>query len=60
MEETFEVDLSQFMAAIIEAMGGEVRIPYDSLQSDAKGIAIDFEEDGAILVLSLVEEIPSE
>lgn len=59
MEETFEVDLSQFLAAIIESMGGEVRVPYDTLQSDAKGIAIDFEEDGAILVLSLVEEIPS-
>lgn len=60
MEETFEVDLSQFLAAIIEHLGGEVKIPYDSLQSEAKGIAIDFEENGAILVLSLLEEIPSE
>lgn len=60
MEETFEVDLSQFLAAIIEQAGGELRLPYDSLQSEAKGIAIDFEEEGAILVLSLLEEIPSE
>ncbi len=59
MEETFEVDLSQFLAAVIEAQGGQVRIPYDALHSDAKGIAIDFEKDGADLVLSLVEEIPN-
>lgn len=61
-EEPTQIDLAPFLAAVIDEVGGEVRIPYDSFKNSVghKAIAIDIEDDGATIKLSLVEEIPSE
>jgi hypothetical protein len=61
-EEPTQIDLAPFLAAVVEEAGGEVRIPYDVFRNQvgSKAIAIDIEDDGATIVLSLVEEIPSE
>ena len=57
-----EVDLAQFMGAIIENAGGEIRIPYDLLgkMTGDKSISIDLEGDGTELVFRLidVDDIP--
>lgn len=61
MDEVLKVDLSVFLAAVLDAAGGEIRVPYDSVVNpEAKAIAIDFVDDGATIVLSLTEEIPNE
>jgi len=62
MSEPTQIDLAPFLAAIIEEMGGEARIPYDTFrdQTGGKAIAIDLEDDGATIVLRLTEEIPVE
>lgn len=61
-EEPTQIDLAPFLAAMIDQLGGEVKVPYDVFknQTGSKAIAIDIEDDGATIVLSLVEEIPDE
>jgi hypothetical protein len=63
-EEPTQIDLGPFLAAIIENAGGEIRIPYGILnqQNGDRAIAIDIEDEGMTLVLSIVngEDIPSE
>lgn len=62
VDEPTQIDLGPFLAAMVEEAGGEVRIPYDVFKNQVgdKALAIDIEDDGATLVLSIVEEIPSE
>lgn len=53
-----EMDLSVFMAAIIENAGGEIRVPYDTfltVQEGQKAISLDIEDDGATLVFGIGE-----
>jgi len=49
------VDLTQFLAAIIDVQGGEVRIPYSFFAEEHpdKVMMIDLEDDGATIVLRL-------
>ena len=60
--EPTQIDLGPFLAAVVDQAGGEIRIPYDTLkdQTGEKALAIDIEDDGATIVLSLVEGIPNE
>lgn len=62
-EEPTEIDLAPFIAAMIENAGGEVRLPFglfaDRPEND-RAIAIDIEDDGATIVLSLVDGVPNE
>lgn len=59
-----QIDLGQFIAAIIDVQGGEVRIPYDAFttQTGDKMLTIDFEDDGATIVLRLIDavEVPDD
>lgn len=59
-----QIDLGQFIAAIIDVQGGEVRIPYAAFteQSGDKALTIDFEDDGATIVLRLIDasEVPND
>ena len=58
-----EIDLAVFLAAAIENAGGEIRLPYDTFTETlekAKAIAIDLEDDGQSIVLTLTEEIPED
>ncbi|AXG66179.1 hypothetical protein SEA_ANNADREAMY_59 [Streptomyces phage Annadreamy] len=59
-EEPTQIDLGPFLAAIVELSGGEVKIPYDVFRNQAgtKALAIDIEDDGATLVLRVVDGIP--
>lgn len=52
-----DVDLAQFLAAIIDVEGGEYRLPYASLvkNREGMGLALDIEDDGETLVLRLVD-----
>ncbi|QNN99165.1 hypothetical protein SEA_FAUST_62 [Streptomyces phage Faust] len=61
-EEPTQIDLGPFLAAIVEQAGGEVRIPYDvfAAQVGDKALAIDIEDDGATLVLRVVDGIPND
>jgi hypothetical protein len=61
-EEPTHVDLGPILAGVIEELGGEIRLSYDSFRKAAgqRAIAIDFEDDGATIKLSLTEEVPSE
>lgn len=60
-EEPTQIDLGPFLAAVVELAGGEVRIPYDVFHNQVgeKAIAIDIEDDGATVVLSVVDGIPN-
>jgi hypothetical protein len=62
MSEPTEIDLGPFLMAVIEEMGGEVRIPYNAFRKQVapRAIAFDIEDDGATIVMSVVEEIPVE
>ena len=59
-----QIDMAQFVAAIVDQQGGEVRISYDAFknQTGDRALTIDFEEDGAVMVLRLigVEDIPED
>ncbi|AZU97140.1 hypothetical protein SEA_FORREST_63 [Streptomyces phage Forrest] len=61
-EEPTQIDLAPFLAAAVEEAGGEIRIPYDVFRSQVgeKALAIDIEDDGATLVLRVVDGIPNE
>lgn len=61
-DEPTQIDLGPFLAAIVEQAGGQVKIAYDVFKNQVgdKAIAIDIEDDGATLVLSIVEDIPGE
>lgn len=61
-EEPTQIDLGPFLAAIVEESGGEVRIPYDVFRNQVgeKALAIDIEDEGATLVLRVVDGIPNE
>jgi hypothetical protein len=61
-EEPTQIDLAPFLAAAVEEAGGEIRIPYDVFKSQVgeKALAIDIEDDGATLVLRVVDGIPHE
>lgn len=61
-DEPTQIDLGPFLAAIVEESGGEVRIPYDVFKNQVgeKALAIDIEDDGATLVLRVVDGIPNE
>ncbi|QWT29952.1 hypothetical protein SEA_TUNATARTARE_60 [Streptomyces phage TunaTartare] len=61
-EEPTQIDLGPFLAAIVEEAGGEVKIPYDVFKNQVgdKALAIDIEDDGATLVLRVVDGIPNE
>lgn len=62
MQEPTQIDLAPFLASVIDEAGGEVRIPYDVFknQTGTKAIAIDIEDEGATLVLRVVDGIPNE
>lgn len=51
------VDISQFLAAVIDAAGGKIDIAYDTFvaQTGEKAITIDLVEDGKIIRLGLVD-----
>jgi hypothetical protein len=51
------IDLAPFLAAIVDMEGGSYRIPYATLRSQQgeKVIALDLEDDGATIVLRLVD-----
>lgn len=51
------IDLAPFLAAIIDMEGGEYRIPYSTLrgQTGDKALSLDLEDDGATLVMRLVD-----
>ena len=59
-----QIDLSSFLAAIIDDAGGEVRIPYDTFlaQHGDKNITIDIIDDGQTLKLGLIDtkDIPDD
>lgn len=58
-----EMDLSAFMAAMIENAGGEIRVPmsvYYDATSEAKAMTIDIEDDGQTIVFGLVSEVPDD
>ncbi|XAO35256.1 hypothetical protein SEA_FRANCOB_60 [Streptomyces phage Francob] len=61
-EEPTQIDLAPFLAAAVEEAGGEIRIPYDVFRSQVgeKALAIDIEDEGATLVLRVVDGIPNE
>ena len=61
-EEPTQIDLSPFLAAAVEEAGGEIRIPYDVFRNQVgeKALAIDIEDEGATLVLRVVDGIPNE
>jgi hypothetical protein len=61
-EEPTQIDLGPFIAAIVEESGGEVRIPYDVFKNQVgdKALAIDIEDDGATLVLRVVDGISND
>jgi hypothetical protein len=58
-----EMDLSVFLAAVIENAGGEVRVPYDTFvalqQGEPKALSLDLEDDGATLVFR-VGDVPED
>lgn len=59
-----EIDLSVFLAAVIENAGGEIRLPFDAfakVQDNPEGaaITIDLVDDGATFVLG-VGEVPDD
>ncbi len=62
--EDFQIDLAKFLGALINELGGEARIPFDSWSKigEDKSISIDVEDDGATLVLRLIDtkDIPDE
>lgn len=59
-----KVDLSSFLAAIIDDAGGEVLVPYDRFlaQTGDKSITIDLIDDGQTLKLGLIDvkDIPED
>lgn len=61
-EEPTQIDLGPFLVAAIEEMGGEVRIPYNTFKAQVapKALAIDIEDEGATLVLRVVDGIPND
>lgn len=56
-QDEMTIELGPFLAAIIEQEGGTYRIPYATLvnQDGIKALTIDLEDDGATLVLGLVD-----
>jgi hypothetical protein len=58
------IDIAPFLAAVIDLEGGTYRIPYAVLQAQTgeKALALDFEDDGATLVLRLIDakDVPEE
>lgn len=61
-DEPTQIDLAPFLAAVVEQAGGEVRIAYDVFKNQVgdKALAIDIEDDGATLVLRVVDGIPND
>lgn len=61
-EEPTQIDLAPFLAAAVEEAGGEIRIAYDTFRNQVgeKALAIDIEDDGATVVLRVVDGIPNE
>lgn len=58
-----EMDLSAFMAAMIENAGGEIRVPmsvYYDATAEAKAMTIDIDDDGQTIVFGLVSEVPDD
>jgi hypothetical protein len=59
-----QIDLSSFLAAIIDEAGGEVLIPYDTFlaQHGDKNITIDIIDDGQTIKLGLIDtkDIPED
>lgn len=58
------VDLSSFLAALIDEAGGEILIPYGTFlaQNGEKSITIDLIDDGQTLKLGLIDlkDIPED
>ncbi len=61
-EEPTQIDLAPFLAAVVDQAGGEIKIPYDVFKNQVgdRALAIDIEDEGATIVLSMVEGIPNE
>lgn len=57
MPDDMTIDLAPLLAAIVDIEGGEYRIPYATLraQQGAKALALDPEDDGATLVIRVVD-----
>lgn len=58
-----ELDLSVFLAAVVDNAGGEIRLPFSTfaeyqLGESPKALSFDIEDDGATLVIGLTEDIP--
>lgn len=62
MTEPTQIDLGPFLAAIVDELGGEVRISYDVFKNQvgSRAIAIDIEDEGATLILRIVDGIPND
>lgn len=59
MEETTQIDLGPFLAAVVENAGGEIRLPYGTLvqKKGDRSLIIDIEDDGATIVLRMADGI---
>ena len=59
-----EIDLAQFIAAVIYEAGGEIQVSYEGLmrQTSASSITIDLNSESAIFTLKLIntEDIPDD
>lgn len=60
-----EIDLAPFLAILIKAAEGEIRIPYElylEIQREGKAVTIDWDEASESFVLGLVnvEDIPED
>ena len=59
-----QIDLSSFLAAIIDEAGGEVLIPYGTVlaQTGDKSLTIDLIDDGQTIKLGLIDvkDIPED
>ena len=61
-EEPTQIDLAPFFAAAVVEAGGEIRIPYTVFaeQTGERALAIDIEDEGATLVVRVVDGIPND
>lgn len=61
MQDPTQIDLGPFLLAVVENAGGEIKLPYGTLinRKNDKALAIDIEDDGATIVLRVLEDIPN-
>lgn len=60
-----ELDLSVFLAAVVENAGGEIRLPFDTFAefqtgTVEKALTFDIVDEGATILIGLTDEIPED